>query len=198
MKICIDGNIGCGKSMVNEILKKRGRNTVNEPVETWTLLPLFYENPKLYSFALQNQIITSYCAIAQYPNKTFIVERGALCAYCVFSKMLCNKNLMTPFELTALSMIYENLPLDHPDLIIYLDLPANKCLERIQKRNRTCESSVDLQYLESVENFYQQFLIDAETDKIKVVKINVEQYESDPESLANEIEKIIDLYDIIH
>ena len=45
-----------------------------------------------------------------------------------------------------------------PDVIIYVDTPADVCFERIRRRGRECESKIDLEYVKRVEFQYSNML----------------------------------------
>ena len=57
--ICVEGNIGSGKSTLINGLKKKGWNTFQEPVEGRWKAPLqaFYKDPSLWSFSFQITVL---------------------------------------------------------------------------------------------------------------------------------------------
>ena len=61
-----------------------------------------------------------------------------------------------------------------PDVIVYLDVTPLKCLERIKSRGREFEVNVDLEYLETLDKHYKEYLKSCEDDGIKVFKLSSE------------------------
>jgi deoxyadenosine/deoxycytidine kinase len=56
-------------------------------------------------------------------------------------------------------MLNELLPRQfNIDGIIYLRAAPDKCLDRLKSRNRTEESSIDLQYLETLHEYHEHWL----------------------------------------
>ena len=57
--ICVEGNIGSGKSTLIKGLKEKGWSTFQEPVESRWKEPLqaFYKDPSLWSFAFQIAVL---------------------------------------------------------------------------------------------------------------------------------------------
>jgi deoxyadenosine/deoxycytidine kinase len=187
--ICLDGNIGAGKSLVIDGLRKKGIEAMSEPVDKWTLLPHFYKNHFKYGFALQAQILCSYSAVTEET----IIERGAFSAYGVFAKMLHKDGFISEYQLCQLAMLYQSLPLEKPATIIYLDVDDELCLKRIRERGRSCESAIDIEYIKKIRETYESFLNEAEKESIKVIKVNATQFEGNPDQLVELLSEIITL-----
>ena len=131
--ICVEGNIGSGKSTMVSYLSQHFTNFINchyknndnkqykvaylvEPIDEWTkykntddknILELFYDDKDRYSFSFQMIILHS--RITQLQNAIndgydiIISERSILSSYKVFIKMLIENNNMNMIE----SQIYE-------------------------------------------------------------------------------------------
>lgn len=158
MRVCIEGNIGSGKSDVMQALKDAFPNvpTYPEPVEEWkTLLDLYYEQPRSWSFAFSLQVLLSFLDPAK--QETCIVERSPLASRHVFGQMLYNMNYMNVQEWELFKGYHDKLSW-MPDVIFYIDTPAHTCLERIAKRARECEKGIDVEYLRKVEHQYDIML----------------------------------------
>jgi deoxyadenosine/deoxycytidine kinase len=161
MKICIEGNIGVGKSETLKILKARGFEVRTEPVESWTLLEDFYENKSL-AFPFQLQVLASFCKPSQSCQVIF-EERCAKSGLRVFAEMLRDSGFITDLQMAILSAAFLEINYQPPGLIIYLNLSTEKCLERISKRSRKNEHLIDKTYLEKVESYYKQYLEEEDT-----------------------------------
>ena len=180
MKICIEGNIGVGKSETLKILKLRGYDVLEEPIESWTLLENFYEN-KLLAFPFQMQVLSSFAKPFPQTNILF-QERSAKSGVRVFSAMLKDDGFLTDLQMSILCTAYLEMNFDSPDLIIYLNLEPLKCLQRIESRNRKNENFINENYIGRVEKYYKEYL-DEEDTTVEIIECE----EKTPDQIADEI-----------
>ena len=150
--VCIEGNIGAGKSTVLTCLRTRGYTVIPEPVHTWShIFPLFVEQPKRYAFTFQTQIAASLieqyrtaisaCAHAPKDNIIFI-ERSFVSAGCFVDVAVANGYISAAEEQT-----YHNLArliAWTPSEYVFVATPLATCLQRIKVRARTEETGVTL------------------------------------------------------
>jgi thymidine kinase len=68
--------------------------------------------------------------------------------------MLLENGCMTPGEFELFEGLYNKLAWK-PDLFIYLRTTPETCKERILKRQRACETSIDIEYLKSLHEQYE-------------------------------------------
>tara|TARA_Y100000389_G_scaffold201059_1_gene242855 strand:- start:3772 stop:4338 length:567 start_codon:yes stop_codon:yes gene_type:complete len=151
MKISIGGNIGCGKSTLLDRLQKEGYTVFFEPVDEWKHLTKFYENKERWSFTFQMEILNSFQKLKQ--DRT-IYERSPWESYHIFSKMLLESGCMSPSEFELFEGLYNKLAWK-PDLFIYLRTTPDICKERIIKRQRSCETNIDVEYLKNLHDRYE-------------------------------------------
>jgi deoxyadenosine/deoxycytidine kinase len=163
MKITIEGNIASGKSTLALKLQEKYRiPTFLEKIDSWTLLGQFYENPERWGFTFNVEVLLS---MMEWKNNNYlsIYERSPLsCAY-VFTQHQYDSGVLNKKEHDIFQKIYKEFGWDQ-DYIIYIETDPNVCFERLQKRNRSCESQVSLSYLEDIHKKH--------SDMIKFVKIN--------------------------
>ncbi|AGE50200.1 kinase protein [Acanthocystis turfacea Chlorella virus Canal-1] len=153
--ISIEGLIGAGKSTVLSELKKRGFKVIKEPVEKWTFLQKFYDDPNKYSLALQTQILLTF-AEQEIPGDDIVfVERSPAVSRYVFANMLRSEGLLTDEAMNVYSSLYTKLSLWKPDGYIYLDTPVDVCAERQKSRGDSYE--ITRQYLTDLDKYYNIF-----------------------------------------
>jgi deoxyadenosine/deoxycytidine kinase len=149
--IYLEGNIGCGKSSALTFLKSKGEITVPELVEEWTFLDEFYKDYK-NAFQLQTEIAVSRreqlyrgirIANQKGKNRVFVernIKTGAL-----FSEGLSST------ERVVLNRLYSVLSSQEIQLFtertIYFSVDPSLCWDRIQKRGRNAESTVNKDYI---------------------------------------------------
>jgi deoxyadenosine/deoxycytidine kinase len=193
--ISIEGNIASGKSTVIEALRLNPSFEVFlEPTYQWeniqnadcagssyNLIRLFYEDPAHHAFELQEFVRLTFLEIAAKqipPNKVRITERNALSAEVfVQAGQHLNGLQRTIFEgYINLINTSEQLQGAVPDVVIYLETDAAKCLQRIKQRGRPGERQIEISYLHQLEFEYKQWItkISAATSPrpIKVYFVN--------------------------
>jgi len=178
--ISIEGNIGAGKSTLVEELKIRYANRTDivflqEPVDAWaditqdgkTMLQLFYDNQKKYSFAFQvmaymsrlrmikNEVDRAY----KMNIKTIVMERSLDADRHIFAKMLHADDMIEE----CMFKIYEQMSDDglreySSDGTVWLTASPKECLRRIGIRGREGEQLIGLDYLEKCDLYHQEWL----------------------------------------
>lgn len=176
--ISFEGNIGSGKTTLVKKLKERYTNHpdilfLEEPVDVWerikqkgkTILQLFYDNPRKYSFAFQilayrtrSNLIQE--ALENNPGvKIVLMERSLEADYEIFAKMLYEQGYMESCEYEIYKMIAEPDNNEYyADGFVWLRTEPEVCLERVQERNREGEENMSLHYLEKCEMYHHQWL----------------------------------------
>lgn len=181
MVVAIEGSIGIGKSTV---LRELGGG-FEEQVDHWTLLKKFYADQKRFSFVFQLQVIASYAEVEEHAY----VERSAMSALGVFSTMLVKSGSMTQEQLQMLHAIYASIPHCDPSHFIYLKASPQLCLERMSWRGRDGEAAVSLEYLQALEEAYEEFF-KREDVKDRVTVLEIQPHET-PAQIAARIRAII-------
>lgn len=186
--ISIEGNIGVGKSTILEHLRVqfelRGIKAVfmPEPVDIWntvrdengqTILSKYYENPAAYAFSFQMMAYTTRLSllrktIEQNPECDIIVcERSLEADRNIFAKMLLDDRMIEHVNYQVYQLLYDDTAHKYGvDAIIYMRANPEKCLERIQKRQRNGESSIPLEYLVKCDAYYQNWIGNSEIAEI--------------------------------
>ena len=144
--ICIEGNIGSGKTTQLTLLATNKDNIVFcEPVDThWKLgLQKLYSDPTKYFVSFQTQVRNWFeyyipTLIKQHRGiyKNIIIERSVRTSIEVFSKVGLKNQIIDEYQYSMLKL---NLEYMVPDLIIYINTPYDICMKRIKSRNRKCE-----------------------------------------------------------
>ncbi len=158
MRVSVDGNIGSGKSACLRALEAALPDVpcFPEPVEEWgDLLRLYYEAPSEWAFPFNLKVMLSFREAARHAQ--CLVERSPLASRHVFSQLLYNDGVLNCHE-WELFKEYHDVLAWKPDVIFYIDTPAEVCLERVRQRGRQCEQAIELAYLKRVEFQYANML----------------------------------------
>ena len=179
--ISIEGNIGAGKSTFVAELKilyadRKDIVFLQEPVDAWaeitqdgkTMLELFYENQKKYSFAFQVMAYMSRLrmikaeiekALILSDTKIIVMERSLDADRHIFAKMLYEDGMIEKcmYEIYQL-MSDDGLKEYSSDGIIWLNTGAEECHRRIGKRGREGEEKIGMEYLEKCDRYHEEWL----------------------------------------
>lgn len=154
MRVCIEGNIGAGKSTVLARLAQDGYPVHMEPVHEWKdWLELFYADKKRWAFGMQMRVLAS---LLEYPQEC-IVERSTSSTRHVFAQVLYNQGDLSEKEFQVYKQYFEATAWT-PDAIVYVDASPETCFERIRARARPGEDSIDLAYLKKLDFHYNNLM----------------------------------------
>lgn len=171
----IEGSIGAGKSTFLSELEKVGYKVLYEPVSDWmqkgidgtsSMLELYYADKKRYGFAFQMYVLQSRIShllkiIKDNPDETIIIERCPETDKRIFAEMMFNNEILNPYEYHVYNTWYSFLTSVLPSIdgIIYLQVKPGTCIQRIINRNRSGESLIDINYIQSLHEKHEEWLL---------------------------------------
>ncbi|EFN80204.1 deoxynucleoside kinase isoform X2 [Harpegnathos saltator] len=167
--VCIEGNIGSGKTTFLSYFKKFDNVTVlEEPVELWrdvsgtNLLELMYKDPTRYAYLFQSYVQLTMLQLhtCMTPSPFKIMERSVYSAMC-FVENLKRNNLLSNTEVSILEEWYNwsmKSAKIETDLIVYLKTTPEIVYERMKKRGRKEENTVSLEYLKQIHQLHDEWL----------------------------------------
>jgi 2-amino-4-hydroxy-6-hydroxymethyldihydropteridine diphosphokinase len=148
--ICIEGNIGSGKTtLAIELSKKFKADFLPEEFEKNDLLPLFYADKKTFAFPLEYSFLLSrYQHITDHFKKdpSYTISDYSIYKCLWFAKVNLRPEDYTFFK-KHFNAIEEQLP--KPDLIIYLHSSVENLRKNINARGRHYEKNIKSSYLDS-------------------------------------------------
>ncbi len=178
--IGVSGIIGAGKSTLSEALGQAlGANIFYEPVQTNKYLAMFYTDMKKYAFPMQvfllNRRFQQHQQIA-WSGEHAIQDR-TIYEDVIFAKMLYESGDMTELDFQTYRDLYSNMTrfLHRPDLIVYLDVKPEEAINRIKIRARGCEINISVDYLNSLQNGYEEWLKDI-SPRIPVLRLDWNEF----------------------
>ena len=164
--ILLAGNIGAGKTSLTERTGERlGWKTAYESVADNPYLPNFYENMKDWAFHLQVYFLghraEQHIYLAELPESA-ILDRSIYEDAYIFARALNHMDNLSDRDYQAYLRLYRLIVahLPKPDLLIYLQAPVSVLMERIRRRARDIETSIDEGYLNLLERFYEEWIQD--------------------------------------
>lgn len=204
--ISIEGNIGVGKTSLMDLLKKQFNDVefIYEPVDEWLnikdengkdLLHTFYDDKKRYGYLFQNiayitrmeKIVNS---ILNSEKKYIFLDRSLDADLNTFAKILYDTKYTNEIEWNAYNKWndffnrYFGNCVDHK--IIYLRCSPDTAYKRIHIRNRESEKNIDLEYLNLVHQYHDDWLLNIKNN-ITIIDADKNFISDDPIELCNKI-----------
>ncbi len=164
MHIAIAGNIGSGKTTLTKMLAKRYNWIPHfEPVDNNPYLDDFYSDMTRWSFNLQifflNKRFKDVVEIAK-SSDTIIQDRTIFEDACIFAPNLHAMNMMSDRDFNNYTDLF-NLMMSLvklPDLMIYIRSGIPNLVANIQKRGREFEKSIRIDYLQGLNQLYENWI----------------------------------------
>ncbi len=196
MHIAVAGNIGSGKSTLTNLLARHyGWEPRFEAVEGNPYLEDYYHDIHRWSFNLEvyflKERFRDLIAISQ-TDHTIIQDRTIYEGVYVFMENnkamgnLSDRDYETYMELFEQMMSMVKLP----DLMIYLRASVPHLVSNIQKRGRDYEQAIQLDYLQNLNERYDDFIYNKYQGKVMTVEKDNLDFLNNPHDLAKIIDRI--------
>jgi len=162
--IAVAGNIGAGKSSLTRLLAKHFEwDAFYESVKENPYLSDFYDDMKRWSFNLQIYFLSSRFRKQKRmleKNKTFVQDRTIYEDVEIFAKNLYQMGLMSERDYKNYRALYQEMSsyLTEPKLLIYLRAQVPTLVRQIQSRGRHYENTIRIEYLESLNTLYEDWI----------------------------------------
>ena len=162
--IAIAGNIGAGKSTLTGLLAQHfGWQAFYESVDDNPYLADFYEDMLRWSFNLQIYFLSSRFRHQKdmlQKEISLIQDRTIYEDVEIFAKNLHQMSLMSDRDFNNYEALFHEMSyyLRPPDLLIYLRAQVPTLVRQIQQRGREYENSIRIDYLERLNNLYEDWI----------------------------------------
>lgn len=196
MHIAIAGNIGSGKTTLTEKLANHfGWKYELESVDNNPYLKDFYEDMEKWAFHLQIFFLNSrFNQIKNIRNgkETVIQDRTIYEDAYIFAKNLFNIGKLNQRDYDNYLGVFQSMirVVEAPDLLIYLKADIPKLVERIQIRGRDYENAIRLDYLQTLNNHYKEWIEGYSLGKLLVIDVNDRDFVKNIEDFAFIVDKV--------
>ena len=190
--LVIEGNIGAGKTTLSErIADQYNAHLMLEHFADNPFLPKFYNDPEKYSFPLELSFLASrYRQLKEELEPRGLFKKFTVADYYFMKSLVFAATTLKGEEYNLYRqifyIIYGSLP--RPDIYVYLHLDPEKLLQNIEKRGRSFESSITIEYLQKIQDSYYAFFKQNPDNKYLVIDINSIDFVTN----ANHYAKIVD------
>jgi deoxyadenosine/deoxycytidine kinase len=196
MHIAVAGNIGSGKTTLTTQLAKNFKWEPHyESVDNNPYLVDFYEDMQRWSFNLQVYFLNSrfrQVVNFQKSNKTVIQDRTIYEDAHIFAPNLHAMGLMSSRDFQNYQELFQLMAsfIKPPDLMIYLRGSVPALVNQIQKRGRTYEDNIRLDYLKRLNERYEGWISEYDAGKLLIIDIDEINFADNAEDLGSIVHKI--------
>jgi hypothetical protein len=196
MHLAITGNIGSGKTTLTKLLSKHfGWEAQYETLENNPYISSFYDDMHRWSFHLQIYFLnTRFRQILELrkTGKNIIQDRTIYEDAYIFAPALHDMGLMSSRDFENYFSLFEIISnyIQAPDLLIYLRASVPTLVNQIQKRGRKYELSIKIDYLQQLNNRYEEWANNYNKGKILIIDIDKLNFEENPNDLGDIINKV--------
>lgn len=196
MYIGIAGNIGCGKTTLTEMLAEhyqwepRYETVVNNPY-----MDDYYKDLRRWSFAMEvfflKERFKDVIGFAESEN-IVIQDRTLHEGVFVFTANNYEQGNMSDRDFETYMELYEIMmeKVKLPDLMIYLRASVPHLVENIQKRGRVYEQKIPIEYLQGLNDRYEDFILNKYKGKVLTVDVDKLDYKTRQEDFNFITDKI--------
>jgi deoxyadenosine/deoxycytidine kinase len=194
--IAVAGNIGVGKStLVNLLSQRLGWKPFFEPVSENPYLADFYQDMRAWAFHSQIFFLTRRLRIHRqlldHPSSA-IQDRSVYEDAEIFALNLYRQGLIGGRDYNSYRELYEVLTefLPPPDLVMYLRASVPTLLDRIKQRGRDYERQITPDYLEQLNQLYEEWIARFHLCPVLTVPADDLDYVSIPAHLSLIVNKV--------
>ena len=196
MHIAIAGNIGSGKSTLTQLLAKHyGWEARYESVDHNPYLEDYYHDIHRWSFNLEvyflKERFRDLIAISK-ADHTIIQDRTIFEGVHVFMANNHDMGNLSDRDYATYMELFEQMMhlVQIPDLMIYLRASVPHLVGNIQKRGRSYEQTIQLEYLQNLNSRYDDFIFNKYKGRVMIVEKDSLDFKNNSKDLAKIIDRI--------
>ena len=196
MHIAVAGNIGSGKSTLTKMLAKHyGWEPRFEAVDRNPYLEDYYRDIHRWSFNLEiyflKERFRDLIAISQSEH-TIIQDRTIFEGVYVFMENNRSMGNLSDRDYATYMELFEQMisMVRLPDLLIYLRASVPHLVNNIQQRGRDYEQSMQLEYLQNLNERYDDFIYHKYQGRVMTIEKDNLDFLHNPKDLAHIIDRI--------
>ena len=196
MHIAVAGNIGSGKTTLTRLLSQHyGWEPKYEDVDVNPYLSDFYNDMQRWSFNLQIYFLNKRLqGIVDIRNSQLdvIQDRTIYEDARIFAPNLHAMGLLSTRDYENYKSLFELMIslVKPPDLLIYLKASIPTLVYQINKRGREYESGIRVDYLEGLNERYEDWVANYTDGKKLILNVDELKFEDNPQDLQKVIELI--------
>ncbi|WOK09560.1 deoxynucleoside kinase [Imperialibacter roseus] len=196
MHIAVAGNIGAGKTTLAEKLGKHYNWKVQlESVEENPYLEDFYSDMKRWAFHVQIHFLNSrFKQVNELRDSrvSIVQDRTIYEDAYIFAKSLYSSGHFSERDYESYLKLFELMItyVQPPDLLIYLKSDIGKLVSQIEKRGRSFENAIRIDYLKTLNQHYEDWIGSYKLGKLLVIDVNNLDFVSKVEDFSYVVNQI--------
>lgn len=172
--ICIEGNIGTGKTtLCRKLANICNAELILEEFTDNPFLENFYASPERYALQVELFFLSErYKQLKSYPINNNLLNTAFISDYIFIKSLLFASHNLSGDELLLFRRLFDIVAptLPQPEIIFYIHRKPVELLELIRKRSRTFEQGIQQEYLKGIEESYFHYF--NKLTKIPIVVID--------------------------
>lgn len=193
MHIAIEGVIGVGKTSLARLLQPLFKaGLLLEAFEENPFLSNFYQDRERYAFQTQIFFLLSRYRQLKESSHSPAAEGHLIADYTFAKDALFARLNLRGDELDTYHLVYEALAerILTPDLVVYLQVDTTIAMERIAKRDRSYERSMDETYIQAINDAYRDHFAAMPRERYLPVDTNEMDFVAHREDLGRIVNEI--------
>ncbi|MBI5197171.1 MAG: deoxynucleoside kinase [Nitrospirae bacterium] len=191
--LVIEGPIGVGKTSLGKLLAQELKaRLVLEKADDNPFLPRFYQNPRQYAFSAQIFFLLNRYQQQLHLQQPDLFHQTTLTDYFFPKDRVFAKINLDNDEWVLYDQIYRmlELRLPSPDLVIYLQAETDVLMERIRQRGLSYEREITRDYLQRLNEAYNQFFFHYTDSPLLVIQTTDIDFVKSREDLEDLLKQI--------
>ena len=194
--IVVEGPLGVGKTSFAMLLaEKINGKAILEETEGNPFLASFYKDPKKFAFQTQLFFILRRFQKQEEINQIDIFRRVVISDFLFDKDKIFARLNLDDREFSLYEQIFHLLKVRilKPNLVIFLQARTGILKERIKRRNRDYEKSINMKYLDQINQAFNEFFFHYTETPLLVIdasEIDFVNVPADLDNLIAEIEKM--------
>lgn len=175
--IALFGSIGVGKTTIGIELEKKYKDIafVRENLENNIYLPLFYNDMKKYAFKSTIEMLTLMVSNQmKHIDKEYIIYDNGIEEMICYNRYLSKEGYLDQNEFIVYQNLYNTFLklLPKIDIYIYAYCDVKEQLNRILKRGRPYEKTINEEFLIKLNGEYEKYIKTLPKDKLLIINTN--------------------------
>ena len=174
--ICIEGNIGTGKTTFVEMLNQEySCEMILEEFQDNPFLPYFYEDRDRYAFSVELFFMTErYKQLQRQLLNQGLFQDFTISDYYFVKSLLFAKNNLIEEEYRLFQKMWNvlNAPFPKPDILVYFHRDISILKKLIDKRGREYEKMIPTDYLKQIQDTYFDYFKNILTFPVVIIDLN--------------------------
>lgn len=184
--ICIEGNIGAGKTTFCELLAEDiACKLVLEEFADNPFLPNFYKEPKRFAFPMELFLMAErFKQLQNHIHHRDLFSDYIVSDYTFVKTLLFAKNNLPEEEYRLFHDMYQILSeqIPNPDILVYLHRPLDVLKQQIMMRGRPYEQNIEAGYLQGLQNMYFEYFRNEVQFPILMVDLGAANFINEPDA----------------